>query len=188
MRAATVVLACLASTTAFAPRDAAKPLFAAQDAALAKIRASLPLEDKDYPASLGLDAFSTPDGGSGALRSWEAPGPANIAWCSDLQIEGDTTVASLTVWCAPLKDVPHLVCRTTVTPDHVDAFVDFRSRAEWRCRCSMLQEDGTSSPTPQRSAETVLVSPSSVDARRGRAASAPLNIHDAAAAAPRVLR
>ena len=105
----------LSAAAAFSPKDAAAPLFAAQQAALAKIQAALPLDAKTYPADLGLDTFTTSNGGAGAMQSWEAPGPANIAWVSDLRIEGPTTVASLTVWCAPLKDVPHLCVRTTAT-------------------------------------------------------------------------
>ena len=120
----------LASAAAFSPKDAAAPLFAAQQAALAKIQAALPLDVKSYPADLGLDTFATADGGSGAMQAWEAQGPANIAWASDLRIEGPTTVASLTVWCSPLKDVPHRCVRTTATADAVDGVMDFRPRAE----------------------------------------------------------
>ena len=119
----------LSAAAAFSPKDAAAPLFAAQQAALAKIQAALPLDAKTYPADLGLDKFTTGNGGAGAMQSWEAPGPANIAWVSDLRIEGPTTVASLTVWCAPLKDVPHLCVRTTATADAVDVLMDFRPRA-----------------------------------------------------------
>ena len=119
----------LASAAAFSPKDAAAPLFAAQQAALAKIQAALPLDAKTYPGDLGLDKFTTSNGGAGEMQSWEAPGPANIAWVSDLRIEGPTTVASLTVWCAPLKDVPHLCVRTTATEEGVDVLMDFRPRA-----------------------------------------------------------
>ena len=119
----------LSAAAAFSPKDAAAPLFAAQQAALAKIQAALPLDAKTYPADLGLDTFTTSNGGAGAMQSWEAPGPANIAWVSDLRIEGPTTVASLTVWCAPLKDVPHLCVRTTATDAGVDVLMDFRPRA-----------------------------------------------------------
>ena len=96
----------LASAAAFSPKDAAAPLFAAQQAALAKIQAALPLDAKTYPADLGLDKFTTSNGGAGEMQSWEAPGPANIAWVSDLRIEGPTTVASLTVWCCLLYTSP----------------------------------------------------------------------------------
>jgi len=140
MRVASLLL-CVAAVAAFAPSSNAakrtqplraidaKPLFEAQAANMAKIQAALPLEPKDYPASLGLDTFTTSDGGAGSMASYEAPGPANIAWVSDMKIEGPTSVASLTVWCAPLKDVPHLVCRTTATDAGVDVFIDFRPRA-----------------------------------------------------------
>ena len=93
----TITALLLGCAAAFSPKDAAAPLFAAQQAALAKIQAALPLDAKTYPADLGLDTFTTSNGGNGEMQSWEAPGPANIAWVSDLRIEGPTTVASLTV-------------------------------------------------------------------------------------------
>jgi len=131
----------LSAAAAFSPKDAAAPLFAAQQAALAKIQAALPLDAKTYPADLGLDTFTTSNGGNGEMQSWEAPGPANIAWVSDLRIEGPTTVASLTVWCAPLKDVPHLCVRTTATDAGVDVLMDFRPRAA--VGYETMLEDGT---------------------------------------------
>ena len=64
-----------ATQLAYSPSAAADTLFAAQTAAMEKIQAALPLEAKDYPASLGLDAFSTSDGGTGSMASFEAAEP-----------------------------------------------------------------------------------------------------------------
>ena len=125
-----------------APSDAADTLFASQEASLASIKEALHLEAKDYPASLSLDSFAPTTGGSGALASFEAPGADNVAWCSDLRVTGgDVTLASLTVWCGPMKDVPHLVCRTTVTASAVDLYIDFRPRAA--VGYETMLEDGT---------------------------------------------
>ena len=115
---------------AAAPADAAETLFASQEASMSSLKSALNLLEKDYPASLGLASFAPATGGGGTLKSYEAPGDDNVAWASDLRVAGgDVTVSSLTVWCGPLKDVPHLVARTTVTADAVDVYVDFRPRA-----------------------------------------------------------
>ena len=37
-------------------------------------QAALPLDAKTYPADLGLDKFTTSNGGAGEMQSWEAPG------------------------------------------------------------------------------------------------------------------
>lgn len=126
--------------TSLRASDAAT-LFEAQEAAMGRIKAQIPLEAKDYPASLGLDA---------SLTSYEAPGSPNVAWCSDLRLAGDTTIASLTVWCGPLKDVPHLVARTVLTEDAVSSYVDFRPRAD--VGYATVLEDGTFPPPDSREA------------------------------------
>ena len=71
----------------------------------------LGMQEKDYPAELGFDSFSL-GGGAGTLHSYEAVGAANVAWCSSLSVDGDDScLSSLTCWCGPMTDVPHLVGR-----------------------------------------------------------------------------
>ena len=77
----TITALLLGCAAAFSPKDAAAPLFAAQQAALAKIQAALPLDAKTYPADLGLDTFTTSNGGNGEMRSWEAP-PLALAFAA----------------------------------------------------------------------------------------------------------
>eukprot|EP00584_Thalassiosira_punctigera_P016655 CAMPEP_0172552688 /NCGR_PEP_ID=MMETSP1067-20121228/46894_1 /TAXON_ID=265564 ORGANISM="Thalassiosira punctigera, Strain Tpunct2005C2" /NCGR_SAMPLE_ID=MMETSP1067 /ASSEMBLY_ACC=CAM_ASM_000444 /LENGTH=411 /DNA_ID=CAMNT_0013340731 /DNA_START=79 /DNA_END=1317 /DNA_ORIENTATION=+ len=61
------------------------------------------------------------------LDASDAPGPANVAWLSDLCI--DSTLSSLTIYNGPLSDVPHLISRCAVTDDALNFFLDFRPRA-----------------------------------------------------------
>ena len=62
------------------------------------------------------------------LDASDAPGPANVAWFSDLCV--DETFSSLTVYNGPLSDVPHLVSRCVVTDGgELEFFLDFRPRA-----------------------------------------------------------
>ena len=56
---------------------------------------------------------------------------------------GDVARASLTVWCGPLTDVPHLVCWSGVSNDGVDLRIDFRVRAECAYRPDGQYEDPT---------------------------------------------
>lgn len=53
-----------------------------------------------------------------------------MAWTSDLNIAGpQMCMNSLTTWCGPLYEVPHLVTRSVVTDGFIDLFIDFRPRA-----------------------------------------------------------
>jgi hypothetical protein len=63
------------------------------------------------------------------LDASDAPGPANIAWLSDLCVE--SRLSSLTAYCGPLTIVPHLISRCSILPDGktMNLFVDFRPRA-----------------------------------------------------------
>ncbi|KAL7535748.1 hypothetical protein ACHAWF_005256 [Thalassiosira exigua] len=77
------------------------------------------------PASSGF----TVGGNAVKLQASDAPGPANVAWLSDLCV--DATLSSLTIFNGPLTDVPHLISRCVVTDDGegLDFFLDFRPRA-----------------------------------------------------------
>jgi len=107
---------------------AASTLAAAQAATVEKIKGARSMEPKGYPSEMGMDVFSVGDG-QGTLTAFEAPGKNNVAWCSSLNIAGATTLSSLTTWCGPLMEVPHLVTRTVVSDASVDLFIDFRPRA-----------------------------------------------------------
>ena len=61
------------------------------------------------------------------LAAADAPGPANVAWLSDLRVDG--TLSSLTVYNGPLTGVPHLVSRCVVVGDALRFFLDFRPRS-----------------------------------------------------------
>lgn len=63
------------------------------------------------------------------LDASDAPGPANIAWLSDLCVE--SRLSSLTAYCGPLTNVPHLISRCSILPDGktINLFIDFRPRA-----------------------------------------------------------
>jgi len=107
----------------------AAALAASQSATVEKLKAARALEPKDYPAEQGFDSFSIGDG-QGTITAYEAPGKANVAWCSSLNVAGTAlSMSSLTIWCGPLMDVPHLVSRTVVTDSSCDLYIDFRPRA-----------------------------------------------------------
>ena len=63
------------------------------------------------------------------LDASDAPGPANVAWLSDLCVDG--TMSSLTIFNGPLNDVPHLISRVVLTDggSSLDFFLDFRPRS-----------------------------------------------------------
>ena len=55
----------------------------------------------------------------------------NIAWCSGLNLAGaDVARGSLTAFCGPLTDVPHIVAACGVSDGGIDLYIDFRPRAE----------------------------------------------------------
>ncbi|KAL3821830.1 hypothetical protein ACHAXA_003332 [Cyclostephanos tholiformis] len=70
------------------------------------------------------------------LRAFDAPGPANVAWLSDLCV--DLRLSSLTIYSGPLTNVPHLISRCSTTgggggggaTDDLSLFIDFRQRGE----------------------------------------------------------
>ena len=67
-------------------------------------------------------------GAPATLDARDAPGPANIAWLSALNIAGKES--SLTIFNGPLTNVPHLLSRVCVINDNTLSFaLDFRPRA-----------------------------------------------------------
>ena len=83
-----------------------------------------PKPDQSYELSDGF----TVQGNSVSLQASDAPGPANIAWISDLCVDGK--LSSLTIFNGPLKDVPHLISRCVITNDNtLNFFLDVRPRA-----------------------------------------------------------
>ena len=79
-----------------------------QAPALSKVTSTLDLRTMDYPADIGFDAF-TIGGSTGKVESFEGPGAPNVAWCSGLQMSGNVAKGSVTAFCGPLTDVPHLI-------------------------------------------------------------------------------
>jgi len=119
--------------------EAATLLSGAQAASVEKMKSVLEMSPKDYPAEQGFDTFSME--GQGTLTAFEAPGKNNVAWCSSLNVAGKAmALASLTTWCGPLADVPHLITRTVVTDLGVELYIDFRPRAY--AAYETVQEDG----------------------------------------------
>lgn len=102
-----------------------------QSATLSKLVDGVDLKQKDYAADMGFDSFNI-NGMSGSILSFEAPGKSNVAWCSALTMSDGAANArcSITAWCGPLSDVPHLVASAGVSNGGIDLFIDFRPRAE----------------------------------------------------------
>ena len=108
---------------------AAPTLARSQAAVIEKMKAARSLDSKGYPADMGFDSFTIGDA-QGTITAFEAPGKFNVAWCSSLNIAGSSMcLNSITTFCGPLKDVPHLITRTVVKDSTVDLFIDFKPRA-----------------------------------------------------------
>lgn len=74
-----------------------------EPAALSKVASTLELTASAGYA--GFDSF-TMAGATGKIESYEGPGLPNVAWCSGLQLCGETTArSSVTAFCGPLTDV-----------------------------------------------------------------------------------
>lgn len=102
-----------------------------QPGALRRVTSALALEAKPYAADLGFDSFSLPDGSAGSVSSYELSGKAaNVAWCSGLLMSGTVCRGSVTAWCGPLTDVPHLTAASGVSNGGIDLLIDFKVRAE----------------------------------------------------------
>ena len=112
-------------------------LEASQALVLAKIALSIP--DLALKPGVGYDASSGfvvgAPGDRVKLGASDAPGPANVAWLSDLCV--DSRLSSLTVYCGPLTTVPHLISRCAVSVvgedgsggKRLELFLDFRPRS-----------------------------------------------------------
>ncbi len=101
-------------------------LQASQSHTVAKIKSSIP----DLAAKLSSSGEFTIAGNPVKLDTYDAPGPANIAWMSDLSI--DSIMSSLTIYNGPLTNVPHLISRCAIDPNNANKlhfFMDFRPRA-----------------------------------------------------------
>jgi len=120
------------------PSSAIASFEASQAKMVAEIASSIPDLAKKDDASYGPPTkagYFTVKGHAVKLDASDAPGPANVAWLSDLCI--DETLSSLTIYNGPLADVPHLISRCVITggdeEDGGDAelnfFLDFRPRA-----------------------------------------------------------
>jgi hypothetical protein len=108
---------------------AAPTLASSHAAVIEKIKSLRSMDSKSYPADMGFDSFTIGDA-KGTLSAYEAPGKFNVAWCSSLNIAGPSIcLNSITTFCGPLNDVPHLITRTVVKDGSVDLFIDFRPRA-----------------------------------------------------------
>lgn len=81
-----------------------------------------PKPDQSYIRSDGFNAM----GNAVSLQASDAPGPANIAWISDLCVDG--AMSSLTIFNGPLSDVPHLISRCFIKDGTLNFFLDVRPR------------------------------------------------------------
>ena len=110
-----------------ATRDVEVDVTSWQPASLAKVADTLGLTEKEYAAELGYDSFSLA-GSTGSVRSYEGSGTPNVAWCSGLAIEGAR--ASISAFCGPLTDVPHLIASVSISDGGIDLYIDWRPRAD----------------------------------------------------------
>lgn len=109
-------------------------LEASQALSVARIASSIPdlslKPDASYDTSSG---FVVGDDCRVKLGASDAPGPANVAWLSDLCV--DSRLSSLTAYNGPLTSVPHLISRCAVSvgddgaAKRLNLFLDFRPRS-----------------------------------------------------------
>ena len=102
-------------------------LQASQAQIVDRIKSSIP--DLAWKSELCVSSGFTIAGNTVKLDAYDAPGPANIAWMSDLSI--DNILSSLTIYNGPLTYVPHLISRCVLTDNgsKLNFFLDFRPRA-----------------------------------------------------------
>jgi len=95
-----------------------------------KVVDTLSLTANTHPQDVGFDSF-TIAGSAGQIVSYEGPGAPNIAWCSGLTMNGaEVARGSITAFCGPLTDVPHLIATCGVSNGGIDLYIDWRPRAE----------------------------------------------------------
>eukprot|EP00984_Skeletonema_dohrnii_P026353 scaffold15695_cov77-Skeletonema_dohrnii-CCMP3373.AAC.2 len=82
-----------------------------------------PKPDQSYAKNDGFTAMDK----AVSLQASDAPGPANVAWISDLSVDG--ALSSLTIFNGPLSDVPHLIQRCFINEGMLHFFLDVRPRA-----------------------------------------------------------
>jgi len=119
-----------ATTIAGGDMDAASAIIAmetSQSKTVGDIAAAIPdlapKPDQSYETSDGY----TISGNAVTLQASDAPGPANVAWVSDLIVEN--AMSSLTIFNGPLSDVPHLISRCFIKEGELSFFLDLRPRA-----------------------------------------------------------
>ncbi|KAL3827405.1 hypothetical protein ACHAXA_003139, partial [Cyclostephanos tholiformis] len=124
------VLVDIKATTAIASLESSQTL------TVAKIALSIPDLALKPDACYDLSSSDLVIGSSTIkLRAFDAPGPANAAWLSDLCV--DSRLSSLTIYIGPLTNVPHLISRCSMTTggggggatDNLSLFIDFRLRS-----------------------------------------------------------
>merc|ERR1719272_1677088 len=125
-----------------ATRDGDVDVTSWQPGSLAKVVDTLGLAEKEYAAELGFDSFSLA-GSTGSVRSYEGSGAPNVAWCSGLVLDGAR--ASISAFCGPLTDVPHLIASASVSDGGIDLYIDWRPRADaaYDPACPPLSVDQT---------------------------------------------
>jgi hypothetical protein len=107
-------------------------LESSQTLSVSKIASSIPdlalKPDASYDSSSDFVIGST-SSNRVKLGASDAPGPANVAWLSDLCVE--SRLSSLTIYSGPLTNVPHLISRCSIDESTGDLslFVDFRPRS-----------------------------------------------------------
>jgi hypothetical protein len=121
-----------ANTANASPSGAASSDISALQVSQTQIVEKIKLSIPDLAVKPDLSVTSgefTISGNSVTLNAYDAPGPANVAWMSDLSI--DNTMSSLTIFNGPLTNVPHLISRCVVTNngESLHFFLDFRPRA-----------------------------------------------------------
>jgi hypothetical protein len=113
-----------------------------QASIVSKIAAAIPeLEVKPDFTWTEADGISVAGGNTATLDARDAPGPANVAWLSALDVS--STLSSLTIFNGPLTDVPHLVSRVFIdtNSNKLRFTIDFKPRAYGAYE--MVRPDGT---------------------------------------------
>jgi len=108
--------------------DAIATLDASQKSSMASILAAIP-ELTAKPDLSWAPGTTQILGCAASLAAYDAPGQGNVAWMSDLCIDGG--MSSLTIFNGPLTCVPHLLSRCTVVNGgaELQLNLDFRPRA-----------------------------------------------------------
>ncbi|GFH55561.1 hypothetical protein CTEN210_12037 [Chaetoceros tenuissimus] len=106
------------------PTQAISTLQQSQTLTVDKIAAAIP--DLSPKTDLSFQNASI-DNSPASLDGRDAPGPANIAWLANVNV--DSKLSSLTIFNGPLTSVPHLLSRVVVKDSMMEFTLDFRPRA-----------------------------------------------------------